>query len=146
MRVPSWDLSVVLEGLSGHPFEPLESVSVKLLTLKTVLLLALSSLKRVGDLQALSISPSCMDFAPGLVKVLLRPRPDYIPKVASNPFRFQQVILEAFSHTDAGSGSMDLCPVRALRIYVDRTAHWRGSDQLFVCFGGKSKGSAVTKQ
>ncbi len=41
---------------------------------------------------------------------------------------------------------MGLCPVRALRTYVDRTAQWRGSDQLFVCFGGKSKGSAVTKQ
>ncbi len=40
---------MVLEGLSGHLFEPLESVSVKLLTIKTVLLLALSSLKRVGD-------------------------------------------------------------------------------------------------
>ncbi len=39
-----------------------------------------------------------------------------------------------------------LCPVRALRTYVDRTALWRGSDQLFVCFGSKSKGSAVTKQ
>ncbi len=29
LRVPSWDLSIVLEGLSGHPFEYLESVSVK---------------------------------------------------------------------------------------------------------------------
>ncbi len=36
--------------------------------------------------------------------------------------------------------------MRALRTYVDRTAQWRGSDQLFVCFGGKSRGSAVTKQ
>ncbi len=27
-QVPSWDLSIVLEGLSGHPFEPLESVSL----------------------------------------------------------------------------------------------------------------------
>ncbi len=44
--VPSWDLSIVLEGLLCPPFEPLESMSVKLLTLKTVLLLALSSLKR----------------------------------------------------------------------------------------------------
>ncbi len=24
-RVPSWDLSIVLQGLSGHPFEPLET-------------------------------------------------------------------------------------------------------------------------
>ncbi len=84
-------------------------------------MLALSSLKRVGDLQALSINPSCMDFAPGLVKVLLRPRPDYVSKVASNPFRFQQVILEAFSHADKVDNIV-LCPVRALRTYVDRTA------------------------
>lgn len=70
-RVPLWDLSIVLEGLSGHPFEPLETVSEKLLTLRTVLLVNLSCLKRVVDLQALSISPSCMGFAPGLVKVLL---------------------------------------------------------------------------
>ncbi len=47
--VPSWDLSVVLEGLVMAPFEPLESASERILTLKVVLLLALTSLKRVGD-------------------------------------------------------------------------------------------------
>ncbi len=139
-QVSSWDLSIVLEGLSGHPLEPLESVSKKLLTLRTVLLVALSSIKRVGDLQALSISPSCMDFAPRLINVLLQPRPDCVHKVTSNLFCSQQVGLKALPHTDAGLGSMGLCPVRALRIYVDHTAQWRGSDQLFVCFGGKSKG------
>ncbi len=81
--VPSWDLSVVLEGLVTAPFEPLESASDRILTLKVVLLLALTSLKRVGDLQAFSVSETCMDFAPGLVKVTLRPRPGYIPKVLS---------------------------------------------------------------
>ncbi len=71
--VPSWDLSVVLEGLVTAPFEPLESASERILTLKVTLLLALTSLKRVGDLQAFSVSETCMDFAPGLVKVTLRP-------------------------------------------------------------------------
>ncbi len=61
--VPSWDLSVVLEGLVTAPFEPLESASDRILTLKVVLLLALTSLKRVGDLQAFSVSETCMDFA-----------------------------------------------------------------------------------
>ncbi len=67
--IPSWDLSVVLEGLVTAPFEPLESASDRILTLKVVLLLALTSLKRVGDLQAFSVSETCMDFAPGLVKL-----------------------------------------------------------------------------
>ncbi len=51
-RVPPWDLAVVLEALCKPPFEPIEEVSERLLTLKTVLLLAISSLKRVEDLQA----------------------------------------------------------------------------------------------
>ncbi len=63
--VPSWDLSVVLEGLVTAPFEPLESASERILTLKVTLLLVLTSLKRVGDLQAFSVSETCMDFAPG---------------------------------------------------------------------------------
>ncbi len=59
MAVPSWDLSVVLEGLVTAPFEPLESAPERILTLKrrlleVTLLLALTSLKRAGDLQAFS--------------------------------------------------------------------------------------------
>ncbi len=50
IAVPSWDLSVVLECLVAAPFEPLESASERILTLKVTLLLALTSLKRVGDL------------------------------------------------------------------------------------------------
>ncbi len=94
--VPSWDLSVVLEGLLTAPFEPLESASDRILNLKVVLLLALTSLKRVGDLQAFSVSETCMDFAPGLVKVTLRPRPGYIPKILSTSFRSQVVTLHSF--------------------------------------------------
>ncbi len=47
--VPSWDLSIVLAGLQRGPFEPLDSVELKFLSLKTVLLTALTSIKRVGD-------------------------------------------------------------------------------------------------
>ncbi len=54
--VPFWDLSVVLEGLVTAPFEPLESASERILTLKVARLLALTSLKRVGNLQAFSVS------------------------------------------------------------------------------------------
>ncbi len=40
--VPSWDLPSVLSALRGAPFEPLQSVELKFLSLKTVLLSALT--------------------------------------------------------------------------------------------------------
>ncbi len=148
--VPSWDLSVILEGLVTAPFEPLESASDRILTLKVVLLLALTSLKRVGDLQAFSDSETCMDFSPGLVKVTLRPRPGYIPKVLSTSFRSQVVTLHSF-HPPPFASSEDerlhmLCPVRALKLYVDRSKVWRKSPQLLICFGAGRRGLATSKQ
>ncbi|KAK3568489.1 hypothetical protein QTP86_008542 [Hemibagrus guttatus] len=52
------------------------------------------SLKRVGDLQALSAAPSCLEFAPGMVQTISDPRPGYIPKVPTAAR--QTVILQAF--------------------------------------------------
>ena len=52
--IPSWDLGLVLLHLKGHPFEPIQKISLKLLTLKTVLLLSLASSKRVSELLALT--------------------------------------------------------------------------------------------
>ncbi len=149
MAVPSWDLSVVLEGLVTAPFEPLESASEWILTLK-VLFLVLTSLKRVGDLQALSVSETCMDFTPDLVKVTLRPRPGYVPKVLSSLFRSQVVTLHSF-HPPPFASSEDerlhmLCPVRALKLYVDHSKVWRKTSQLLVCFGVGRRGFATSKQ
>ncbi len=39
-----------------------------------------------------------------------------------------------------------LCPVRALRIYFERSAPFRRTEQLFVGFGNRAKGHPVTKQ
>jgi len=54
---------------------------VKLLTLKLAFLIAITSPKRIRDLHVLSVTSSCPDFASGLVKVILHPRPYYIPKM-----------------------------------------------------------------
>ncbi len=63
--VPPWDLEVVLRALSQPPFEPLASVGLKELSLKTALLLALASAKRIGDLHAFSVDSDCIRFGPG---------------------------------------------------------------------------------
>ncbi len=91
-----------------------------------------------------------MDFAPVLVKVTLRPRPGYIPKVLSTSFRSQVVTLHSF-HPPPFASSEDeklhmLCPVRALKLYVDRSKVWRKSSQLLVCFGAGRRGLATSKQ
>ncbi len=144
--VPSWDLPSVLSALRGAPFEPLQSVELKFLSLKTVLLSALATVKRIGNLQAFSVDDSCLEFGPADSHVVLRPRPGYVPKVPTMPFRDQVVNLQALPREEADPAIALLCPVRALRIYVDRTQSFRTSDQLFVCFGGQQKGRAVSKQ
>ena len=144
--VPMWDLSLVLEALRAHPFEPLETVDMKYLTLKTVFLIALSSVKRVGDLHALSVNAACLEFGPNDSKVILRPRHGYVPKILGTPFRAQVISLSALPTHGSEADSNLLCPVRALRNYISRSAAFRRSDQLFVSFGGRTKGLAASKQ
>ncbi len=101
--LPTWDLALVLDALTEPPFEPIQSVSLQLLSLKTALLLALAPVKRVGDLQALSIDNSCIEFGPGDCRLTLKPRKGYVPKVLSTPFKEQVITLSAFRpETPAG--------------------------------------------
>ncbi|KAI2646090.1 Sentrin-specific protease 2 [Labeo rohita] len=135
-----------LRGLRRAPFEPLASVELKYLSLKTSLLIALTSIKRVGDLHAFSVSESCLEFGPADSHVTLRTWPGYVPKVPTAPFRDQVVNLQALPLEEADPALSLLCPVRALRTYVDCTRSFRRSEQLFVCFGGQQMGKAVSKQ
>ncbi len=122
LTVPTWDLPTVLRALKGPPFEPLQSTNLRSLSLKTALLLALASVKRVGDLQALSISPACLEFGPNDSKVVLKPRHGYVPKVLSTPFRAQVITLSTLPPSEEDRELSLLCPVRALRIYFERSA------------------------
>ncbi len=101
--VPSWDLALVLEALALPPFEPLQTVGLRELSLKTTLLLALASVKRVGDLQALSMNADCMQFGLGDCNITLKPKLGYVPKSLSTLFRAQVVALSAFTPESAAS-------------------------------------------
>ena len=144
---PKWDLVLVLDSLSRPPFEPLETVERKFLTFKTVLLVALTTAKRVSDIQALSVSPECMRFAEDGKKVVFKPNPAFVPKnllAVCTPTE-----LAAF-HPPPFTSEEDrrlhcLCPVRALKLYVQRTAAQGRPSQLFVSLGPRSPGKAVTK-
>ncbi|KAK0156393.1 hypothetical protein N1851_000309 [Merluccius polli] len=113
----------------------MEVAEMKFVSLKTALLLALTSAKRVSDLQALSIRPSCLQFAPGRTKVCLRPNPAFVPKVVVLGYRCPTVELLAFHPPPFSSAEEKklntLCPVRALHV----TCALRG--KIPICVGCK---------
>lgn len=79
--LPAWDLSLVLEALQEALFEPLEQADLKIVSYKTALLLTLTTMKRVGELHALSINPACIRFTQNFSRVILWPNPAFVPKV-----------------------------------------------------------------
>ncbi len=125
----------MLRTLSQPPFGPLTSVGLKKLFLKTTVLLALASAKRIEDLHAFSVDSDCIRFGPGDCSVTFQPRLEYVPKSLSTPFkRTETVSLSALATKSSPSQSADaqtaVCPVRALRFYIDRSASFRQSIQL----------------
>ena len=119
--VPSWDLPLVLRALSSGPFEPLDSVDLKFLSMKTAFLLAMTSAKRVRELGALSVHPECMQFAPGGHVVRLRPNPAFVPKVLGSVATVELMAFHPPPFTCPDDQRLNLlCPVRALRTCVDR--------------------------
>ena len=54
LRPPAWDVSLVLQSLTGALYEPLRTCEERFLAQKTLFLLALASAKRIGELHALS--------------------------------------------------------------------------------------------
>ena len=78
---PKWDLSLVLEGLSDHPFAPVEQVAIWKLTLKTAFLIAITSGRRISELHSLGIGDGQISFFPDRME--LRPLRGFTPKVAT---------------------------------------------------------------
>ena len=145
---PTWDLGRVLSALEQGPFEPLESVSLQWISLKVAFLLAITSAERVGELQALSVHESCCCILPGNTGVVLCPNPLFLPKVLTDFHLNQSVELRSLrpsQEADEGQEESVLCPVRALKIYMQRTAALRRTDQLFICFGPQCLGEPVSK-
>ena len=122
--IPSWNLSLVLHQLTKAPFEPLREASLKHLTFKTVFLLALGSGKRRSEIHAWQHKN--IRHQSDLSNVL----------VSISQLSFQESAGQRGSRECSPSGhTRSLCPVRALRYYLDRTSDLRQHKELvFVSF------------
>ena len=136
--IPSWNLSLVLHQLTKAPFEPLKEVSLKHLTFKTVFLLALGSGKRRSEIHAWQHKN--IRHQSDWSKVSLYPSPSFLSKnqlAKEGPDSVAPVVIPALAPTLDKSLKSDrsLCPVRALRYYLDRTSDLRQNKELvFVSF------------
>ena len=136
--IPSWNLSLVLHQLTKAPFEPLREASLKHLTFKTVFLLALGSGKRRSEIHAWQHKN--IRHQSDWSKVSLFPSPSFISKnqlAKEGPESVAPVVIPALAPTLDKSLKSDrsLCPIRALRYYLDRTSDLRQHKELvFVSF------------
>ena len=109
----------MLTYLRSPIFEPLHQSSLRNLSRKTLFLLALATAKRVGELQARSRSVSFSTSAAGI---------SYVPEFLAKTESAVRPLPRSFSVPSLGdfvaglTEDLLLCPVRALREYVSRTA------------------------
>ena len=116
---PSWDLVKTLDYLKRPMFEPLDKANWRQLMKKTLFLVALATAKRIGELQAVSASILLQN-----EDVLL----SYIPELAAktetlkNPLP-RSFLLKSLTSREGGPNSEELllCPVRAIKIYIQRS-------------------------
>ena len=140
LRPPAWDVALVLQSLTGAPYEPLRTCEECFLEQKTLFLLALASAKRIGELHALSYRVShsrgwgevSFSFVPGFVAKTLDP--------FSLAPRFEGFTIPALPNARKNRNGRLLCPVRAVRCFLDRTAaHRPRCERLFVTAGRSKK-------
>ena len=134
-NLPKWNLSV---ELTKAPFEPMKDTDIKHLTLKTAFLLALASGKRRSEIHAW-VANKVSNL--GLwKKVALFPSSDFMAKnqlAREGSQSVSPVTIRALTTIVDRQFKEDrtLCPVQALRYYLDRTKDLRGSRSLlFISF------------
>ena len=137
-NLPKWNLSVVLNELTKAPFEPVKDTELKHLTLKTAFLLALVSCKRRSEIHAWVANK--VSNLGQWEKVALFPSSHFIAKnqlAREGSESVSLVTIPALTTIVDRQFKEDrtLCPVRALRYYLDRTKDLRGSRSLlFISF------------
>ena len=139
LRPPAWDVAMVLQSLTGTPYEPLRMCDERFLAQKTLFLLALASAKRIGELHALSYRVShsrnwgevSLSFIPGFVAKTQDP--------SSRAPRFEGFTVSALLNSRNDRNGRLLCPVRAVRRCLDRTAAYLTRCELLFVTAGRSK-------
>ena len=126
-RIPVWDISLVLRVLSSEVAVN-EKLSLRLLTAKTIFLVALASGDRCSAIAALKSPP--VEFSDSVVVEF---HDEFVPKsyfLKRNLSRIKPLTLLRVEQESLGQ----VCPCRAVLHYCDRVRELRGESQfsLFI--------------
>ena len=144
--LPKWNLQLVLQSMRGHPFEPMNGNRLGWVTWKTAFIVGITTARRVGEVQALSVSDRYLQITPEGVR--LRLNPFFVPKVNTRANRESEIFMTPFcpvTDPDSRNTLHLVCSCRAIRKYVEITKPFRRTDQFFVCYDGAKKGQAAHK-
>ena len=135
--IPSWNISLDLHQLTKAPFAPIKEASLNHLTFKTVFLLALGSGKCKSEIHAWQNQN--IKHEADWSNVSLYPSPSFLSKnqlAKEGAASVAPVIKLALVPTLDKSLRSDrsLCPLRALRYYLDRTSDLRQNKELIFSF------------
>ena len=139
LRPPAWDVALVLQSLTGAPYESLRMCDERFLAQKMLFLLALASAKRIGELHALlyrvchtgNWGEVSFSFVPGFVAKTL--------DLSSLAPQFEGFIVPALPNARNNRNGILLCPVRTVRHFLDRTAAHRPRCEWLFVTAGRSK-------
>jgi hypothetical protein len=118
--------------LNGELFEPLSTVDMKYLAYKTAFLLALATASRVSELHAIDVDTI---HAEQYREVCFTPALGFLSSPEDTQRALATVTVMSLCETvdDRMSDDKKLCPIRALRYYLQRTSqHRRTTKKLFV--------------
>jgi hypothetical protein len=145
--VPPWDLPEVLEALAKHPFEPLETIPINLLTYKTAFLVAIASAGRTCELKAFDRGPLYLTISAR--GVVLRVPQAFRPKIVKpeNMARSMEFAPIHSEDDELDESSRNVCVCRALETYIRRTEPTIHGNctQLFVTFQKGRQGRPASK-
>ena len=117
---PSWSVKGVLDTLKD--WCPSSSLSLKCLTFKTCMLVALASAKRPGSLSLLSTKQGFCEVSQSQIRF----QPVELEKTEGLGHCAPPLVLVAFPEDPR------LCPVFYLKAYLKRTRSLRSTERLFV--------------
>ena len=119
---PKWDLAFVLSHLCKAPFEPLDKATLFFLSVKTTFLLTMATARRVSEMHALSIDADHFRFSKIDGSLTLRTQPGFLAK-NQLPSRAPDSIKIPKLTNFCGNDNFQrmLCPIRAIKIYLNRT-------------------------